>query len=221
MRVRVKVCGITRAADAGSAVAAGVDALGLVFHAASRRGVDIAVARGIVAGLPPFVSVVALFVDPDADTVRRVVEELRPDLLQFHGRESAEFCIQFGVPYLKALRVGEQALAPEALDEHPQARGILLDTLDPSQAGGSGRRFDWTLLPTRHQRVQVLAGGLDASNVGEAIRTMRPYAVDVSSGVESAPGVKDPARIEAFMRAVRRANQALAAPAGEQHDELA
>jgi phosphoribosylanthranilate isomerase len=221
MRVRVKVCGITRVADAQCAVAAGVDALGLVFHAASRRCVDVAGARGIVAALPPFVSTVALFVDAEADAVWRVVDAVRPDLLQFHGSEEAAFCARFGVPYLKVLRVGRHAPASAALAAHPLARGILLDTLDPAQAGGTGRCFDWSLLPARHPRPLVLAGGLDAANVGEAIRVVRPYAVDVSSGVESAPGIKDPARIEAFMRAVRRANEALPAPAGEQHDELA
>jgi phosphoribosylanthranilate isomerase len=208
VRTRVKICGITRACDAESAALAGADAIGLVFHAASRRGLDAGRARAVIEGLAPFVSTVALFVDPDASTVREVLERVRPDLLQFHGAEDPAFCAQFGVPYLKAVHLGDG----RALDAgaHPEARALLLDTWDPCQAGGTGRAFDWRQAQGQGGRRIVLAGGLHAGNVEEAIATLRPWAVDVSSGVESAPGIKDPRRIAEFMQAVRRADEALA-----------
>ena len=221
MRIRVKVCGITRAQDAEAAVLAGADAIGLVFHAASPRALALMQARTLVANIAPFVTTVALFADPVRDQVQRVLDAVQPDLLQFHGEEDEAFCTQFDLPYLKAVRVGDRALDAAALAVHPVARALLLDRLDSAQAGGTGRAFDWALVPPRARRRLILAGGLHAGNVGTAIDLVRPYAVDVSSGVESAPGIKDARRIDEFMQAVRRAEAALAAGTGEQDDELA
>jgi phosphoribosylanthranilate isomerase len=212
MRVRVKICGITRPADAEVAARAGADAVGLVFHPPSSRCVDIAAAREIAAAVGPFVSTVALFVNPTREVVEAVVSGMRPDLLQFHGDEPASFCERFGVPYLKSLPVGVRALEVADLAVHPAARALLLDTLDPQRHGGTGRSFDWSLVPGHRSRPLILAGGLDAANVTAAIGALRPWAVDVSSGVESAPGRKDPGKIEDFMRAVARANAAVDRP---------
>ena len=208
MRVRVKICGIARPADAEIAAQAGADALGLVFYAKSPRCVDTDIARDIVAAAGPFVTTVALFVNPSPVEVERVIQAVRPSMLQFHGEEPAEFCERFGLPYLKAVRVGANALDASALNAHPRATGLLLDTLDPRAHGGTGRRFDWSLVPQDAPRPLVVAGGLDAGNVEAAIDTIRPWAVDVSSGVESAPGRKEPGKIHEFMRAVARANAA-------------
>jgi len=212
MRVRVKICGITNPADAEISARAGADALGVVFYAKSPRAVDLAAARDICAAAGPFVATVALFVNPTPSEVERVVSGVRPDLLQFHGDEPPAFCEQFGVPYMKVLRVGAASLDDAALSVHPLARGLLLDTLDPKRHGGTGRSFDWSLVPRGAHRPLVLAGGLDAANVEEAIRVLRPWAVDVSSGVERAPGRKDAGKIQEFMRAVARANVAVDRP---------
>lgn len=205
MRVRVKICGITREHDALLAAAAGADAIGFVHWARSPRAVSVERARAIAAALPPFVSTVALFVDPSADEVRRVIDGVRPDLLQFHGDEAPAFCAGFGVPYIKALKIRDRAPDAAVLGYHAGARGLLLDTHDPVAVGGTGRSFDWSLAPSDARRPIVLAGGLDAGNVAQAIAAVRPWAVDVSSGVESAPGIKDEARLGAFMRAVAAA----------------
>ena len=215
MRVRVKICGMTRAADVDAAAHAGADAIGLVFHAASPRALTATQARSVVAGIAPFVTTVALFVDPSRDEVLRVIDTVRPDLLQFHGAEQESFCAGFGVPWMKAIRVGGQALEESALARDPGACALLVDRWDPVQAGGTGRSFDWSLLPARTRRRIVLAGGLDAGNVGAGIAALRPFAVDVSTGVESAPGLKDAGRIRDFMQAVREAEAALAAGEGE------
>lgn len=205
MRTRVKICGITRAQDAAAAVAAGADAIGLVFWPGSRRVVSVATARDIVDSLPPFVTSVALFVDPEASAVRAVLAGVQPGLLQFHGGETAAFCAQFGLPYIKAVRMDAGGPALDAA-QHPAARALLLDHYDPVSVGGTGRSFDWTRIPADCPRPLVLAGGLHAGNVGAAIALARPYAVDVSSGVEQSPGIKDPGRIVEFMRAVRAAD---------------
>ena len=206
MRIRVKICGITREQDALLAAEAGADAIGFVHWARSPRAVDVQRARSIQAQLPPFVSAVALFVDPSADTVWQVIEATRPDLLQFHGNEEPSFCSAFGVPYIKALKITDRAPDATALGYHAQARGFLLDSHDPVAIGGTGRAFDWSLAPHATMRPVVLAGGLNAANVGRAIAIVRPWAVDVSSGVESAPGIKDEARLRAFMQAVAAAS---------------
>lgn len=206
MRIRVKICGITREQDALLAAEAGADAIGFVHWTRSPRAVDVQRARSIQAQLPPFVSAVALFVDPSADTVWQVIEATRPDLLQFHGNEEPSFCSAFGVPYIKALKITDRAPDATALGYHAQARGFLLDSHDPVAIGGTGRAFDWSLAPHATMRPIVLAGGLNAANVGRAIAIVRPWAVDVSSGVESAPGIKDEARLRAFMQAVAAAS---------------
>ncbi len=208
MRVRVKICGITRESDALLAAGAGADAIGFVHWAASRRAVSPEQARAIAAVLPPFVATVALFVDPSMDEVRRVLDATRPDLLQFHGDEDPGFCAGFGLPYIKAVKIGATAPAAAVLGYHALARGLLLDTHDPAAVGGTGRAFDWSLAPQGIARPIVLAGGLNAQNVARAIAQVRPYAVDVSSGVESAPGIKDAARVREFMRAVAAVNAA-------------
>ncbi|AGG88498.1 MULTISPECIES: phosphoribosylanthranilate isomerase [Rhodanobacter] len=205
---RIKCCGMTRVGDALLAARLGADAIGLVFTARSRRQVTLARAREIVAALPPFVASVALFMDDEPGLVRQVLDEVRPTLLQFHGNESDAWCAQFGRPFLKAIAMGEGVAALPWLREYPQAAGVLLDGHAAGEAGGSGRTFDWSLLPRDPAQPLVLAGGLHAGNVGEAVRTARPWAVDVASGVESAPGIKDPARLAAFIRAVRAADAA-------------
>jgi len=217
VRTRVKICGITRLADGLAAARAGADAIGFVFWAGTPRRIDPAAAAAIRAELPPFVSVVGLFVDPAPDEVRAVAAALPLDLLQFHGREPAEFCRGFGRPYLKAIPVGRGATAAGLLEyaaRYADAAGVLFDA--PPAAGlpgGTGQSFDWDALPRGLPQPLVLSGGLNAGNVGDAIRRVRPWPVDVSSGVEvrdahGAPvkGSKDPARIEAFIEVVRNAD---------------
>jgi phosphoribosylanthranilate isomerase len=203
---RIKCCGMTRVGDALLAARLGADAIGLVFSARSKRQVSLAQAREIVAALPPFVATVALFMDDEANLVRQVLDEVRPTLLQFHGDESDGWCVQFGHPFLKAIAMGEGAAALPRLHDYPHATGLLLDGHAAGEAGGSGKAFDWSLLPGELAQSLILAGGLHAGNVGDAVHTAHPWAVDVASGVESAPGIKDPLRLEAFIRAVRTAD---------------
>ena len=203
MRYRVKICGVTTPEQAREAAAAGADAIGLVFHPSSRRCVTPEQAATIAAALPPFVTTVGLFVDPDPARVETVLEQVRLDCLQFHGRESADACARFGRPYLKAIAMGEGQDPRPAMDEHPLAQGFLLDSHGGGRSGGSGHRFDWQCVPDGLERPWLLAGGLDEQSVREALKELRPYGVDVSSGVESAPGIKDARRMRAFMRAVR------------------
>ena len=206
MATAVKICGITRVEDGLAAAHAGAHAVGLVFHRASPRCVEIGRARAIVERLPPFVAAVGLFVDPQPDDVARILREVRLSLLQFHGDEAPEVCARFGLPYLKACRVagGTDLLQYAAL--HRSAKGLLLDAYVTDAHGGTGRSFDWSMIPRDLPLPVVLAGGLTSSNVGEAIRVVRPWAVDVSSGVEREPGVKDAGKIAAFMRGVRDAD---------------
>lgn len=204
---RVKVCGITRTEDALHAAAEGVDAIGLVFYPKSPRFISASQAAVICRHLPAFVTSVALFKDADAETVQQVLEQVPVDLLQFHGSESADFCRQFGRPYIKALGMAGESVVPKRVDAYHDARGLLLDGHAPGAAGGSGESFEWSLIPADVDYPLILAGGLDAANVAEAIRTVRPYAVDVSSGVESGKGIKDAALVTAFMNKVRQANR--------------
>lgn len=204
---RIKCCGMTRVEDALLAARLGADAIGLVFTARSRRQVDIAQARVIRRALPPFVTCVALFMDDEASLVEDVLATVQPDLLQFHGDESNDWCAQFDTPWLKAVAMGEGAAALPKLRAYPGATGLLLDGHGLGEAGGSGKAFDWSLMPHDLAQPLVLAGGLHAGNVGAAIRTARPWAVDVASGVESAPGIKDPAKLSAFIAAVRSADK--------------
>jgi phosphoribosylanthranilate isomerase len=207
-RTRVKICGITRVEDALAASAAGADAIGLVFYAGSPRAVSIDAAAAICRALPPFISVVGLFVNADSDAVAAVLRQVPLTLLQLHGDESADYCAQLRHPYIKAVRMRPDTDVTAALERYPDARALLLDTYSPDLWGGTGRVFDWSRIPARAQRCIVLAGGLTADNVGTAIAQVRPFAVDVSGGVEAAPGIKDARRIHEFMAAVRRADQA-------------
>ncbi len=202
---RVKICGITRIEDGLAAAHAGADAIGLVFAPASPRRVTAAQAAAIAAALPPFVSSVALFVDPSAEEVRAVLQRFRPDLLQFHGDEPPDFCAAFGLPYLKAVRVRPATDLLQYAAAYAGARGLLLDAYHPDSHGGTGQRFDWDLIPRGLPRPIVLAGGLDPDNVAAAVSRVRPWAVDVSSGVEVAKGIKDASRIARFIREVRNA----------------
>lgn len=204
-RIRIKICGITRIEDAKAAADAGADAVGLVFYDKSPRNISIDHAVAISSSLPPFVTRVAVFADPEPGLVYSVIREVAPDCLQFHGRELSRQCSMFERPYIKAVRMEAGSNPRQEEAEHQAACALLLDTWHSDAAGGSGLSFDWSLVPEGLGKPVILAGGLHAGNVGEAIRRVRPFAVDVSSGVESAPGVKDPARISAFVEAVRNA----------------
>lgn len=204
MRTRVKICGITRAEDAAAAVAAGADAVGVVFYPRSSRYVAPEAAAGLISALPAFVTPVGLFLDADADWVREVQRRVRLDVLQFHGSESAEYCRGFGRPYMKALGVAGADDLRALAGSYDDASALLLDSHAHGEAGGTGQAFDWGMIPSGLARPVVLAGGLRPANVAEAVRRVRPYAVDVSSGVETAPGIKSPALVEAFMNEVRR-----------------
>jgi len=204
MRVRVKICGITRVEDGVAAARLGADAVGLVFYPKSPRAVDSTSAARIASALPPFVTVVGLFVNAGEEAVRSVLGVVPLDLLQFHGDETQAYCERFAVPYVKAVRVREAEDVPAAARSHPRARGLLLDAHEPGKWGGTGRTFDWSLAPGAAGLPLVLAGGLAPHNVARAVRAVRPFAVDVSGGVEDAPGKKDPALIEAFIDEVNR-----------------
>jgi phosphoribosylanthranilate isomerase len=206
-RTRIKICGIARQADAGAAVAAGADALGLVFYAPSPRAVDVDSARAAIAGLPPFVTLTALFVDATAAAVDQVCSALPVSLLQFHGAESEAWCASFGMPYMKAIRVAPDTDLDALMGSYASAGGLLLDTYRKGVVGGTGESFDWSCIPHDHGRKLIVAGGLHAGNVGEAIATSRPYAVDVSGGVEQSLGEKSPEKMQAFVAAVQQADQ--------------
>jgi phosphoribosylanthranilate isomerase len=206
MRTRVKICGITSVADGLAAARQGADAIGLIFYPPSPRLVTCARAAEIAAGLPPFVARVAVFVNPAANEVNAVIDACRPNLLQFHGEEAPEFCRAFGVPYVRAVRMKPGVDLLESLSPYEDAAGWLLDAYRDDLYGGTGEAFDWDLIPRRLARPVILSGGLDARNVGDAIRRVRPWAVDVSSGVESAKGVKDARLIAAFIAGVRNAD---------------
>ncbi|HKR75481.1 MAG TPA: phosphoribosylanthranilate isomerase [Rhodanobacter sp.] len=209
---RIKCCGMTRVEDALLAAQLGADAIGLVFTARSKRQVSLEQARAIRHALPPFVDAVALFMDDDAAFVADVIAAVQPDLLQFHGSEPDAWCARFGRRYLKAIAMGEGAAALPRLREYPGAAALLLDGHAAGEAGGGGKAFDWSLLPRDPAQPVILAGGLHADNVGAAIRAARPWAVDVASGVESAPGIKDAAKLAGFVAAVRAADRESAPP---------
>lgn len=206
-RTRVKFCGMTRPDDAMMAVDLGVDAIGLVFVPKSRRFVDLDLALAVARSVPPLVHLVALFMDASHEAVDLVVRELPIDLLQFHGAETPEFCASFHRPYVKALAMGDGLDVEYAAERYAQARGVLLDAHRSGEQGGSGLRFDWSAIPVSMAGRIILAGGLDADNVALAIRQVRPFAVDVASGIESAPGIKCPRRMQQFMNEVDRASR--------------
>ena len=201
--VRSKICGITRVEDALAAAEAGAGAIGLVFYAKSPRAVSVQQAREIIEALPPFVTSVGLFVDASRCELGEILDAVPLDLLQFHGDETPGECDHYGRPYIKALRVkpGDDIAAQVA--RYANARGVLLDTFVPGIPGGTGEAFDWSLVPAHLSKPVILAGGLTAANVAQAIGQVRPFAVDISGGVESAKGIKDAAKIHAFMEAVR------------------
>jgi phosphoribosylanthranilate isomerase len=203
---RIKCCGMTRVEDALLAARLGADAIGLVFTARSKRQVSFDQARAIRQALPPLVSTVALFMDDDAGRVQQVIDTVQPDLLQFHGSERDDWCAQFGLRYLKAIAMGAGVTALPQLRAYPGAAGLLLDGHGLGEAGGSGKAFDWSLMPKDLLQPLMLAGGLTPGNVAEAIRIARPWAVDVASGIESAPGIKDPQKMADFIHAVRWAD---------------
>lgn len=206
MATAIKICGITRVEDALIAAQAGAQAIGLVLYDRSPRNVTRLNARAIVRALPPFVTSVALLVDPDVDHARAVIEEVRPQLLQFHGDESPAFCESFEVPYIKAIRVRAEMDLLQYARLHAGAKGLLLDAYVDGNHGGTGETFDWSRIPSDLPLPLILAGGLNPVNVAQAIRQVRPWAVDVSSGVESAKGIKDANKVTAFIRGVRDAD---------------
>ena len=201
---RIKICGITRAEDALAAAHSGADAIGLVFYERSPRHVDIDLAAQLAAVLPPFVTAVGLFVNAEAAFVREVIASVPLELLQFHGDETPEYCAQFNKPYLKAIRVKPGVDLLQCASDFRSAKGLLLDAHVEGMPGGTGTAFDWTLIPKQLPLSVILSGGLDAENVVAAIKQVRPYAVDVSSGVEASKGIKDAAKIAAFINEVER-----------------
>ena len=207
LRTRIKVCGITRASDAHAAVRFGVDALGFVFVTRSPRYVSPERAAEIIATLPPFVTVVALFMDNTSEEIEHAMQRIRFDLLQFHGSEAPQFCTEFGMPYIKAVPMGG-GVDPQAFAQaHADAKGFLLDSHAVGEAGGSGTAFDWKRIPQNLGKPIILAGGLTPANVRDAVIEARPYAVDVSSGVEASKGIKDADKIAAFVKAVQEGDK--------------
>lgn len=202
VRTRVKICGITRPEDGLAAARSGADGIGLVFYPQSPRAVDVERARAVVRELPPFVTVVGLFVDAEPEQVRAVLTAVPLDLLQFHGSEAPEYCGAFGRRYIKAVAMRADVDVTAASRRYRDAAGLLLDTYSIRVPGGSGAVFDWAQVPAALEQPVILAGGLSPDNVAQAIRAVRPYAVDVSSGVESGKGLKDGEKIDAFMRGV-------------------
>jgi phosphoribosylanthranilate isomerase len=201
-RTRIKICGLTRNEDVDAAVKLGADALGFVFYPPSPRAVNLEQAQALTARVPAFVTVTALFVNPTVEEVQSVLDGARIDLLQFHGDEDDGFCRQFQKPYIKAVRVRQASDMVEACVRFPGALSLLLDSYKPGVPGGTGETFDWSLVPTNLNKPIILAGGLESANVADAIRLLKPFAVDVSGGVEMAKGIKDASKIEAFIREV-------------------
>ena len=205
MRTRVKICGITRIEDATAAAQAGADAIGFVFEPKSPRYVKPDQAQAIMRALPPFVTVVGLFVNAAPDAVETVLKHVALDLLQFHGNETPEQCRRYHRPYIKAIHMHVDVNLHDNARRYADAEGLLLDTAVADVAGGSGQAFDWSRVPSDLGKPVILAGGLTPENVAEAVRQVRPFAVDVSSGVEQSKGIKDAQKISAFIEAVRRA----------------
>lgn len=201
---RIKICGITREQDLQAVASCGADAIGLVFYEKSPRHVSLQQAAKLAHAVPPFVTVVGLFVNPSAELVREVLAQVSLDVLQFHGEEAPEFCAQFGRPYLKAIRVRDGVDLVQCAALYADAQGLLLDAYVEGTHGGTGAVFEWSLIPEALRPRIILSGGLDSSNVGAAISVVHPYAVDVSSGVEASKGIKDAAKVAAFINEVKR-----------------
>jgi phosphoribosylanthranilate isomerase len=206
VKTAVKICGITRVQDALTAAHCGAHAIGLVFYRPSPRYVTPETAAGIVRALPPFVTAVGLFVDAAAEEVREIAARTRIQMIQFHGSETPEFCARFELPYLKAVRVRPEVDLLQYARDFRSAKALLLDAFKEGLHGGTGAVFDWDLIPAALPLPVVLSGGLHPENVAEAIRRVRPCAVDVSSGVEASKGIKDASRVEAFVNGVRDAD---------------
>ncbi len=204
-RVRIKICGITRPEDALAAARHGADALGLVFYPGSPRAVSIETARGITDCLPPFICKVGLFVNAAENEVQAVLDNVNLDLLQFHGTETPEACRRYGKPFIKAIRMQDNVDPAAVAGRYADASGVLLDSYVEGMEGGTGQPFDWSRIPSKFSHPLILAGGLNASNVARAIQQVRPYAVDVSGGVELTKGIKDEMKIAEFIREVRHA----------------
>ena len=203
MATRVKICGITSIEDALNVAHSGADAIGLVFYPKSSRLVSATQAAEICAALPPFITTVGLFLNASETEVSDILKDVNLDLLQFHGHETPEFCRSFGLPYIKAIGTDGLKDFAQNADQYHDALGILVDSHVLGKAGGTGQTFDWKLLPTNYAKPIILAGGLNPENIAEAIRETRVYAVDLSSGVESSPGIKSKAKIDALMREVK------------------
>ncbi|MFI4981907.1 MAG: phosphoribosylanthranilate isomerase [Nevskiales bacterium] len=207
LRTRIKFCGITRAEDALVAAALGVDALGFIFVPGSPRCLTTDAAAAIRDRLPPLLSVVTLLQNPDSDKVWETIDAVQPHFLQFHGEETPQFCASFGLPYLKAIAMrGPHRPLAEIAADYADAAALLLDGHAPGELGGQGKTFDWAEIAAGVRIPLIVAGGLNPENIATAIRTARPYAVDVSSGIESKPGIKDSGKMEAFVRHVRDAD---------------
>jgi phosphoribosylanthranilate isomerase len=202
LRTRVKICGITRVEDALKAVELGADAIGLVFYGPSPRNVSTQQAAEIARQIPAFVTVVGLFVNAEASFINEVISQVQLDLLQFHGDETREECARYELPFIKAIRVKTDTNLVQYADEFATAKALLLDAYTEGVAGGTGNVFDWNLIPKNLTKPVILAGGLTVNNVAQAIEQVQPYAVDISGGVESAKGIKDAAKIAAFMQQV-------------------
>lgn len=205
-RTRVKICGITNIEDALNAVNAGADAIGLVFYEQSPRFVTVEQAQKIVSVIPPFVSVVGLFVNSSVASIKSILSQVRLDILQFHGDETPNDCLQINLPYYKAIRVKPDTNLIQCALDFNSAKALLLDTYTEQAFGGTGQTFDWKLIPADLPKPIILAGGLNADNVVQGIRQVKPYAVDVSGGVELSKGIKDAEKITAFMQGVRNAS---------------
>ena len=202
-RMRIKMCGMTRAVDVAQAVRLGVDAVGFIFYTHSRRAVSVMEAKNIMQAIPAFVDAVAVFVNPEVSFVQDVIRTLPVQYLQFHGDETPPFCEQFGRPYIKAVSATSSAFIHQSMALHKNAAAILLDTPSEHTRGGSGMPFDWSIIPQAPTVPLILAGGLDAENVAQAIRTCNPYAVDVCSGIEALAGIKDDELMRRFVEQVR------------------
>jgi len=207
MRTRIKICGITQPEDGLAAVKAGADAIGLVFYPPSPRAVTIEQAQIIVEQLPPFVTVVGLFVNEGRERIEQTLQQVSIDLLQFHGDESPEMCQGYGRPWIKAVRMKDGVDLIAAADAYKASRGLLLDAYEAGRPGGTGHLFDWQRIPTQLAGRIILAGGLNPDNVEAAVRAVRPWGVDVSGGVEATKGIKEAQKIAAFIRGVKRGDE--------------